>query len=63
MTDHTSPRNEEASEAEFYPVDGMRGHCSCGNYMNYIGFEGEATCDECGRVWNVYVDCDLWEEP
>jgi len=50
-------------EANFYPVDGMRGHCKCGNYLHYIDAEGEKECDDCGRVWNVYVDHDLWEEP
>lgn len=54
---------EERDEANFYPVDGIRGNCKCGNYMHYISFEGEVECDECGRVWNLYVDHDLWEEP
>ncbi|EGQ44334.1 MAG: hypothetical protein J07AB43_01000 [Candidatus Nanosalina sp. J07AB43] len=58
MTEHT---RTERDEANFYPVDGIRGHCKCGQYMSYIGVEGDFECSECGRVWNVYVDHELWE--
>lgn len=51
---------QERDGATFYPVDGIRGHCKCGEYFHYIGQEGEVSCDECGRVWNVYVDHDDW---
>jgi hypothetical protein len=47
-------------EATFYPVDGIRGHCECGEYFHYIDSEGEVSCDECGRTYNVYVDHDDW---
>lgn len=64
MPDHTSrSQDTERDEAQFYPVDGLRGHCKCGNYLHFISREGEQSCDECGRVWNIYVDHDLWEEP
>jgi hypothetical protein len=58
MPDHT---REPRDEANFYPVDGMRGTCKCGNHIHYIGFEGETECEECGRVWNIYVDHTLWQ--
>lgn len=54
---------EEQDEANFYPVNGMRGYCKCGNYIQFISYEGETVCDECGRVWNVFVGHELWEEP
>jgi len=54
---------EAADEARFYPINGMRGHCECGAYVNYISREGEVKCDDCGRVWNVYVGHDLWQGP
>lgn len=59
------PEHERSSEQEanFYPVDGIRGHCKCGNYLHYRSTEGEWECDECGRVWNLFVDHELWEEP
>jgi hypothetical protein len=57
MVDHT--RNGE-DEAHFYPVDGIRGNCECGHYFHYIAVEGETECEECGRVYNVYVDHDDW---
>lgn len=64
MVDHTPDPDESASEeANFYPVDGIRGHCKCGEYFHYISMEGETRCTSCGRVWNIYVDHDLWEEP
>jgi hypothetical protein len=50
-----------SDEVNFYPVDGMRGHCKCGNHISYISFEGEVECGECGRVWNVFVDHELWQ--
>lgn len=59
MPEHTKA---ETSEANFYPVDGIRGHCECGNYLHYISQEGETECNECGRVWNVYVDHELWKK-
>lgn len=52
-----------SEDPEFYPVDGIRGHCKCGNYFQFISFEGELECDKCGRVWNVFVDHELWQEP
>jgi len=58
MTEH---QKEEREEANFYPVDGVRGECKCGNYIRYIGYEGEVECSDCGRVWNVFVDHELWE--
>lgn len=58
MPDHTREENEEAN---FYPVDGIRGHCKCGEYLHYTSSEGEWECDECGRVYNIYVDHDLWQ--
>lgn len=57
MPDHTRNANDEAT---FYPVDGIRGHCECGHYFHYIGQEGETECEECGRVYNVYVDHERW---
>lgn len=62
MDDHTTPPSEPDDGARFYPVDGIRGHCSCGEYLHYKSFEGEWQCPECGRVWNLYVECDLWDE-
>lgn len=59
MPTHERDGNDDAN---FYPVDGMRGNCKCGAYFHYISIEGDIECDECGRVWNVYVDHDLWEE-
>lgn len=53
---------KEEDEANFYPVDGLRGHCKCGNYMHYMAGEGEYECPECGRVYNIYVDHELWDE-
>lgn len=62
MVDHTRDENTEQNEAQFYPVDGIRGHCVCGEYHHFISREGEFTCGECGRVWNVFVDHELWDE-
>lgn len=62
MVEHT---REEQDEAQFYPVDGLRGNCKCGAYLHYTD-EGSWECDGeegCGRVWNIYVDCELWQEP
>lgn len=60
MPEHNRSSREEA---RFYPVNGIRGHCKCGEYFHYIAQEGEIECEECGRVLNVYVDHDLWKEP
>ena len=57
-----SHEDDREAEANFYPVDGIRGNCKCGNYFHFLSYEGELECEECGRVWNVYVDHDLWEE-
>jgi hypothetical protein len=61
----TMPNHERESqdEANYYPVNGIRGHCKCGNFFQYIIGEGEVECGECGRVWNVYVDHECWEGP
>jgi hypothetical protein len=50
----------ERNEANFYPVDGIRGTCKCGNFIQYIAMEGDTTCESCGRTWNVYVDHEQW---
>lgn len=62
MTEHSRDEGVEREEANFYPVDGIRGHCVCGYYFNFISVEGEVTCPDCGTVYNVYVDSDVWQE-
>jgi len=62
MTVHKREDGNTREEANFYPVDGIRGHCTCGHYFHFISVEGETTCPECGTVYNVYVDHDVWEE-
>jgi hypothetical protein len=63
MVDHSSHEADRGrDEAQFYPVDGIRGHCVCGEYFHFISHEGAVTCDECGREWNVFVDHELWED-
>lgn len=59
MTEH---KRSGRDEANFYPVDGLRGHCVCGEYLHFMAQEGDYECPDCGRVWNVYVDHELWEE-
>ena len=62
MTEHSRDEGVEREEANFYPVDGIRGHCVCGHYFNFISVEGEVTCPNCKTVYNVYVDNDVWEK-
>lgn len=62
MVDHTKSDKGGQDEAQFYPVDGIRGHCKCGEYFHFISREGEFTCSNCGRVWNVFVDHELWDK-
>jgi|APHM01.1.fsa_nt_gi hypothetical protein len=53
--------NEVDTDAHFMPVDGLSGQCKCGALFNYIAFEGATECDECGRVYNVYVSFEEWD--
>jgi hypothetical protein len=57
MVEHISHEPNESDEENFYPVDGIRGECKCGEYFHYIAFEGEIECD-CGRTWNVFVQSE-----
>lgn len=54
MVEHTRDDGGELQEAKFYPVNGLRGNCVCGHFIQYT-HEGETECESCGRTWNIYV--------
>jgi hypothetical protein len=62
MVDHKKDMERQQGKANFYPVDGIRGTCTCGKYFHFISFEGEVRCPDCGKLFNVYVDHDVWED-
>jgi len=62
MTDNEE--NVDLSE-RFEAVDGMRGHCVCGNYFHYLGGldvgEIEIVCEECGRRLEINISAEVIE--
>lgn len=55
--------NQIISDEEYFTaVDGLQGQCACGYVFHYIAFEGEIECEDCGRVYNVYVDFEEWDD-
>ena len=60
MVDHSDTGRR--LESDFHPVDGISGVCDCGHVFNYIAYEGETTCPECGRTYNLYVESEIIDE-